>query len=162
MAQSSSGRRSTSVSRRVAAPPAQVYEAFMDAGALAAWLAPDTMRGQVHVFEPRQGGRFRMSLTYQQPQDAGLGKTSDNTDTFEGTFVELVPDQKIVWSIVFDSDQPEFAGQMRMTWTLAAIDGGTDVTVLCEDIPPGISLADNELGSAQSLAKLAAHVGHGG
>jgi len=162
MTQPSGSSRSTRVSQLVKAPRHVVYRAFMEPDALAAWLAPDTMRGQVHTFEPHVGGKFRMSLTYQDQQDSGLGKTSDNTDTFEGTFVKLVPNQKLVWAIVFESEQPDFAGEMKMTWTLADADGGTEVTVLCEDIPTGIRLEDNELGSRQSLRKLAAFVERGG
>lgn len=154
------GRR-TEVSQFVNAPRRTVFRAFMEPEWLVVWLAPDTMRGQVHTFEPRQGGRFRMSLTYQQAEDAGLGKSSDNTDTFEGLFAEIIPNETIVWRIVFESDQPEFAGEMRMTWTLADVPGGTEVTCLCEDIPAGIRLEDNEVGTRQSLRKLAALVESG-
>jgi uncharacterized protein YndB with AHSA1/START domain len=138
-----------------------VYAAFIDADAVASWLAPDTMRAEVHVFEPRAGGRIRMTLTYTEAQNAGLGKSSENSDTSEGCFVELIPNEKIVQVFTFDSEQPEFAGEMRMTWSFADADGGTNVTVLCENIPAGIRLEDNELGSRQSLRKLAAYVEHG-
>jgi uncharacterized protein YndB with AHSA1/START domain len=158
MTQPSSTGRSTEVPQMIHAPREAVYWAFMDAKAVETWLAPDTMRGKVEIFEPREGGKFRMSLTYTDPQDAKLGKTSDDTDTSEGTFVELIPNQKMVWAVEFDSDQPEFAGEMRMTWTLADSNGGTEVTLLCEDIPAGIRLEDNELGSKQSLQKLAKFV----
>lgn len=116
------------------------------------------MKGHIDRFETREGGTFRMSLTYLNQGDSGLGKTSDNTDTFEGKFVELVPNEKIVWVTEFDSDNPDFAGAMRIIWTLKDIEAGTDVTVLMEDIPNGIRLEDNELGSRQSLQKLAAYV----
>ncbi|HEX8230356.1 MAG TPA: SRPBCC domain-containing protein, partial [Chloroflexia bacterium] len=55
-------------------------------------------------------------------------------------------------------DQPDFAGEMTITWHLADAAGGTEVTVLCEDIPTGIRLEDNELGSRSSLQKLAAFI----
>lgn len=124
------------------------------------WLAPDTMQGKLHIFEPHEGGRIRMSLTYRDPSDApgGRGKSTDDTDTSEGAFVELKPNERIVQVFEFESDDPDFAGQMKMTWTLADADGGTQVTVLCEDIPKGVRLEDNELGSQQSLQKLAAFV----
>jgi hypothetical protein len=47
---------------------------------------------------------------------------------------------------------------MTITWHLADAAGGTEVTVLCEDIPTGIRLEDNELGSRSSLQKLAAFI----
>lgn len=150
--------RSTSISQWVRAPRKTVYQAFLDAKAVEQWLAPDTMRATVHRWEPRAGGKIRMSLTYTEQQDFGSGKSSDDTDTSEGTFIELVPDEKIVQVFEFESDDPAFAGEMRMTWTLEDAEGGTEVTVLCEDIPAGIRLEDNEEGSRQSLKKLAAFV----
>lgn len=150
--------RTTRASQLIRAAREEVYSAFVSPDAVAAWLAPDTMTGRVETFEPHAGGKFRMSLTYMNQQDAGLGKTSGDTDTFEGTFVELIPNEKIVWVTAFESDDPNFAGEMRITWTLADADGGTEVTVFFEDIPQGVRLEDNELGSQQSLRKLAAYV----
>src|SRR5690606_22222204 len=123
---------STRVSRVIKAPRKAVYGAFLD---------PDAMTGHIHTFEPREGGRFRMSLTYQNPEDSPGGrggKTSEDMDTFEGKFVELIPDEKIVWVTEFESQEPGFAGEMRITWSLADANGGTQVTVLCENIPQGI------------------------
>jgi uncharacterized protein YndB with AHSA1/START domain len=159
--------RSTQVSQVIKAPREEVYQAFLEPDAVAAWLPPDGMSGRVHVLEPREGGKFRMSLTYLDrlgspgPPDAPPGKTSDDTDTFEGRFIELLHNQKIVWAVEFESDQPHFAGEMRITWRLDDAYGGTKVTTRCEDIPEGIRLEDNETGSRSSLQKLAAFVEQG-
>jgi len=153
--------RSTRVSQIIKAPREVVYRAFLEPDALASWLPPDGMSGHIYTFEPHEGGQFRMSLTYLNPKDSPRGKTSEDTDTVEGKFVELLPNKKIVWVTEFESDQPDFAGEMRITWSLADAHGGTEVTVLCEDIPKGIRLEDNELGSRQSLQKLAAFVEQG-
>ncbi len=152
--------RSTEVSQLVKAPRERVYEAFLDPKAVETWLSPDRMTAHLDMFEPREGGKIRMSLTYIDPSEApgGKGKSSDDTDTSEGRFVELHPNEKIVQVFEFESDDPDFAGEMKMTWTLEATDDGTNVTVLCEDIPKGIRLEDNELGSSQSLQKLADYV----
>lgn len=149
----------TSVSRVIKAPRTAVYEAFMDADAVATWLAPGTMKGRVHTFEPREGGEIRMSLTYQdvtESPDGKGGKSSSDTDTFTGKFSELVPDEKVVWITEFESEDPDFAGEMTLTWSFVDADGGTEVTVLCENIPRGIRPEDNEEGSRSSLDKLAA------
>jgi uncharacterized protein YndB with AHSA1/START domain len=149
---------STQVSRVIKAPRKTVYEAFLDPDALASWLAPGTMKGHVHLFEPHEGGTFRMSLTYQDLTESPGGKSSEDTDTFQGTFAELVPNEKIVWITEFESQDPDFAGEMRLIWHFADVDGGTEVTVLCENIPRGIRPEDNEEGSRSSLQKLAALV----
>jgi uncharacterized protein YndB with AHSA1/START domain len=148
-------RASTKVSRIIQAPRAAIYAACLDPDALAAWRAPDGMTARVHAFDAREGGSYRMSLTYTDPRHSPAGKTSDDTDTFEGSFLELVPNEKIVELIRFDSPEPAFAGEMTMTTSLADAEGGTEVTVLCEDIPSGISPEDNELGSRLALRNLA-------
>jgi uncharacterized protein YndB with AHSA1/START domain len=153
---------STKVSRIIKAPRHAVYKACLDPGALAKWRVPENMTAHVHAFDAREGGTYRMSLTYQDPQQSPGGKTSKDTDTFQGRFVELVPDEKIVEAIEFESQAPGFAGEMTMTTRLADADGGgTEVTILCEDLPAGIRPQDNETGTRQSLHKLAALLENG-
>lgn len=149
---------STEVSRVIDAPRDAVYRAFLDPDALAAWLPPGAMTGMVHEFEAREGGTFRITLLY--PDGAGgRGKTTDATDTVQGRFVELVPGERIVWATVFESDDPSFAGEMTLDWTLEPAGNGTRVTVVCENIPPGIRPEDNEAGCRATLEKLAGYLG---
>lgn len=148
-------RSSTKVSRIIRAPRRALYEAFLDPDALASWRAPETMTARVHEFDAREGGAYRMSLTYTDPERSPGGKTSDHTDTFQGRFVELAPHEKIVELVEFESPDPAFAGEMKMTTTFAETATGTEVTVLCEDLPPGIRPEDNELGCRESLQNLA-------
>jgi uncharacterized protein YndB with AHSA1/START domain len=158
MTEASTNSSSTRVSRIIKAPRSKVYQAFLDPQAVAAWLAPDNMRLHVHTFDPREGGQFRMSLTYQNPDEAQRGKTSGDTDTYHGRFVKLVPDEKIVEAIEFESNEPGFAGEMRMTVTFTQVAGGTEVALLYENTPAGIRPEDNAAGSRQSLQNLAALV----
>ena len=92
-----------------------------------------------------QGGRFRISLTYDDP-DVG-GKTAGHTDTYHGHFAELVPNEQLVEVIEFETEDPDLRGEMTMTTTLTDTDGGTDVLVGYEGLPPGVSSEDNELGT---------------
>jgi len=142
------------VSRIIKAPREAVYRACIDPVAVAAWRVPDNMTALVHVFEARVGGGYRISLTYRGGGD--FGKSSDDTDTFEGQFVELVANETIVEVISFESDNPRFAGEMRITTSLRDAAGGTEITLAFENIPPGVRPADNDEGTRQSLNKLAA------
>ncbi len=138
------------------APRAAVYRALLDARAVATWMVPDGMTSRVHAFDAREGGAFRISLTYDAP--SGTGKTSAQTDTFHGRFVKLVPDEQVVEVVEFETADPALRGEMTITYTLAEAQGGTDIRAVHDGLPPGLSPADNETGWQMSLAKLAALV----
>jgi uncharacterized protein YndB with AHSA1/START domain len=114
------------------------------------------MTSQVHEFDAREGGSFRVSLTCDAP--TGTGKTTAPTDTYHGRFVKLVPNEQVVEVFEFETTDPALRGEMTMTTTLAEADGGTDVLVLHEGIPQGVPAADNETGTRMSLANRAALV----
>jgi len=146
------------VSRIIKAPRAKIYAACLDPVALATWRAPDRMTGTVHSFDPRIGGTYRMSLTYRDPKRGPGGKTTPDTDSFTGRFVDLVPNEKIVEVVEFETSDPGYGGAMTITTCLQSVDGGTNVTMAFEGLPPGIRPEDNETGTRQALAKLAALV----
>jgi uncharacterized protein YndB with AHSA1/START domain len=132
-----------------------VYRLLTDPGALVKWKVPDGMTARVHAFEAREGGAIRVSLTYDAA--TATGKTAAHTDTYHGRFVRLVPDELVVEADEFETDDPALGGEMLSTITLAdAPDGGTDVVGMHENLPPGLSTADNETGWRMALAKLAA------
>ena len=148
----------THVNQHVNAPRDRVYRALLDARAVATWMVPDGMTSQVHAFDAREGGGFRISLTYDAP--TGTGKTSAQTDTFHGRFVELVPGEQVVEVIEFETADPAMRGEMTVSFTLVDADGGraTDIVAVHDRLPPGLSAADNEVGWRISLGKLAALV----
>ena len=144
----------TRVTKIIKAPREAVYLAFLDPDALAAWLPPAGMSGHVHAFEPRVGGHIRMSLRYRDPESSA-GKTSADTDTFRGRFAELIPHEKVTWIVEFESANPAFAGEMTMITTLADTPDGTEIAMVCENIPKGIRIEDNVMGCRSSLQNLA-------
>ncbi len=147
---------STCLSCHVNAPRASVYRALLDARAVETWMVPDGMSSEVHTFDAREGGSFRVSLTYESPDQ--LGKTSAHTDTYHGRFLRLVPDERVVEVLEFEAADPSMQGEMTITFQLADADGGTDIQAVHDQLPPGVSEADNELGWRMSLGKLAALV----
>jgi len=143
----------TRVQRHVNAPRAKVYRALLDADAVAIWMVPGGMTSQVHQFDAREGGMFRISLTYDAP--TGTGKSTAHTDTYHGRFMKLVPDEQVVQVVEFETTDPALQGEMTIAITLSDAEGGTDVLALHDGLPPGLSPADNELGWQMSLVKLA-------
>lgn len=130
-----------------------MYDALLDPAAVARWKVPDGMRSEILEWEARAGGRFRVSLTYE---GAGVGKTHDRTDTYAGRFVELVPCERVVEAIEFETGREDLRGEMTITTTLDPLPGGTQVRIEHAGLPRGVPEADNRLGTEMSLAKLAA------
>jgi uncharacterized protein YndB with AHSA1/START domain len=144
-------------SRVIVAPPERVWAALVDPGALLAWLPPSRMTGRFERFDARPGGSCRMVLTYTDASGAP-GKATAESDIVEARFVSIVPGERVVQAVDFVSDDPAYAGTMTMTWEVTAVDAGTRVDIVAEDVPDGISAEDHAAGLASSLANLAAYV----
>ncbi|HEU5384206.1 MAG TPA: SRPBCC domain-containing protein [Ktedonobacteraceae bacterium] len=152
------GTASTRNTKWIKATPEALYSAFTNPAALAAWLVPGDMTGEVHQFDCRVGGGYQMSLYYPASDTASRGKTRGREDRYTARFVELTPARKIVEAITFDTSDPAFQGEMIMEVTLEAEDDGTTVSLLFKNIPSGIRPQDNEAGTQSSLEKLARYV----
>jgi uncharacterized protein YndB with AHSA1/START domain len=130
--------------RVLTAKPERVYRAFLDADAMAKWLPPYGFTGKVHHLEPKVGGSYKMSFT---------NFTTGNSHSFGGTYRELVPSGKIVYTDRFDD--PNLPGDMLTTVTLTAVSAGTELGIVQEGIPEAIPVEMCYLGWQQSLAQLA-------
>ena len=129
--------------RVLAAPPERVYRAFLDADAQAKWLPPNGFTCKVHAFEPRVGGKYRMTFT---------NFTTGNGHSFGGVFKELVPNERVSYSDAFeDSNLP---GEMTTTITLKAVSVGTELQIVQEGIPDAIPEEACYLGWQESLVLL--------
>jgi uncharacterized protein YndB with AHSA1/START domain len=148
--------RIDTASRLVPAQPDAVYQALVDPNALMAWLPPTGMTGEVLEFDPRPGGRYRFELHYVDAlPPSGEGKSSVDSDIVEGRFVALEPGRRMVQTGIFESEDPAFAGEMTIAWTLDPATDGTLVTVAATNVPAGISKADHDAGLRSSLDNLA-------
>ncbi|MES2056469.1 MAG: SRPBCC family protein [Pseudomonadota bacterium] len=149
-------KRIDAASRIIRASPQALYRAFLDSDAWLIWLPPQGMTGSIELFQPFEGGRYRMTLTYDDPGAATSGKASPDSDVVRGRFVRLVPDQRVVQLVEFEAEDPAFAGEMTMTWSLTAVPEGTEVRIICENVPAGIKPEDHAVGLKSSLDNLAA------
>lgn len=80
---------------------------------------------------------------------------ADAFPSLEGRFVELVPEEKIVEAVTFESKDSALGGTMTITTRLTPVRDGTKVTFLAENAPPGISEADHKAGLESTLKNLA-------
>lgn len=146
---------STRVARYVDAPPAAVYRALVDPAAVARWRVPVGMTAVVHHLDAREGGTSRVSLTYEGD---GAGKSGGRTDTYRGVFRALEPDRRVVEELEFETDDPALQGRMTMTTLIEPAGAGSRVVVVHDGVPDAVAPADNEVGTASALERLAALV----
>ena len=149
----------TRASRLIPAAPDAVWNALMDPEILVRWLPPGDMTGRMHAFDGRVGGGFEMSLYYPEGETGHVGKTTEREDRTRVRFAAVTPGRRVVWAVLFDTDAPALKGEMTITVSLEPAEGGTRVTFLSENLPPGLRPADNKEGSKESLKKLAAWFG---
>jgi uncharacterized protein YndB with AHSA1/START domain len=154
MAQTNQTTGTTTNSKVIQATPEKIYHAFTSPEALADWMAPGDMTGEVHRWDLKVGGGYEMSLHYPESDTTSKGKTSGKEDRYSAKFMELVPGRKIVQTINFNSDDQDLSGEMIMEVTLEPERSGTKVTIVFRNIPPGIRPEDNEAGTESSLEKL--------
>lgn len=130
--------------RVIATRPDKVYRAFLEADAIASWLPPWGFLCTVHELDAREGGRHSMSFR---------NFTTGESHSFGGTYLELVENERLVYTDRFDD--PNLPGELKVTVTLTAVSTGTDLQVVQEGIPDLIPPEACYLGWQDSLQKLA-------
>lgn len=129
--------------RVLRAKPERVYRAFLDPDAKAKWLPPNGFTGKVHHFDARVGGTYKMSFT---------NFTTGKSHSFGGTYVELVPHERIRYTDRFDD--PNLPGEMQVTITLKKVSVGTDLSIVQEGVPEVIPAEACYVGWQESLVLL--------
>lgn len=130
--------------RVIRATPERVYRAFLDPKAMNKWVPPHGFVGEVHSMDARVGGGYRMSFT---------NFNTGQSHSFGGTYVELTPNARLVYTDRFDD--PNLPGEMKVTVTLRPVACGTDLTIVQEHIPAAIPVEFCYAGWQESLSLLA-------
>jgi len=130
--------------RVLRAAPERVYRAFLDADAMAKWLPPNGFTGKVHELDARVGGSHRMSFT---------NFSTGHGHSFGGTFLELLPHERIRYTDKFDD--PNLPGELQVTVTIRKLSCGAELNIVQEGLPDVIPLEACYLGWQESLAQLA-------
>jgi uncharacterized protein YndB with AHSA1/START domain len=124
--------------------PERVYRAFLDADAKAKWLPPNGFTGKVHHLDAQVGGSYKMSFT---------NFTTGKSHSFGGTYLELLPHERIRYTDKFDD--PNLAGEMQTTISLKQVSCGTELNIVQEGVPAVIPAEACYLGWQESLTLLA-------
>jgi uncharacterized protein YndB with AHSA1/START domain len=124
--------------------PEKVYRAFLEADARAKWLPPNGFACTVHHLESKVGGTFKMSFR---------SFTTGSGHSFGGEFVELIPNERLRYTDIFDD--PNLPGEIQVTVTLKTVSLGTEINIVQEGLPDVIPLEACYLGWQQSLRNLA-------
>jgi uncharacterized protein YndB with AHSA1/START domain len=133
--------------RVLATSPEKVYRAFLEADALAKWLPPNGFACTVHHLEAKVGGIFKMSFR---------NFTTSQSHAFGGTYLELVPHERLRYTDKFDD--PNLPGEIQVTVTLKKVSVGTEVEIVQAGIPDAIPPEACYLGWQESLRNLASLV----
>jgi uncharacterized protein YndB with AHSA1/START domain len=129
--------------RVIRAKPEKVFRAFTNAEALARWLPPNGFTCKVDKLDARVGGTFRMAFT---------NFSTGNGHSFGGTYLELVPGERIRYTDKFDD--AKLPGEMVTTVTFKATMVGTEMNVVQEGIPDAIPVEFCYLGWQESIDHL--------
>jgi uncharacterized protein YndB with AHSA1/START domain len=93
--------------RVLRASPESIYREFLATDAMAKWLPPNGFTCKVHHLDAKVGGTYKMSFA-----NFTIGKSH----SFGGTYVELIPNERICYTDKFD--RPNLAGEMQTTISL--------------------------------------------
>lgn len=129
--------------RIIRAPAERVYRAFLDPDAMAKWMPPNGFTGKVHQIDAKIGGSYKMSFT---------NFSSGQTHAFGGTYLELVPNERIRNTDLFDD--PNLPGEMVTTVSIREVSCGIELDIVQEGIPEAIPLEGCYLGWQESLTLL--------
>ena len=124
--------------------PEKIYRAFLDADAMAKWLPPNGFTCKVHHLDAKVGGTYQMTFT---------NFTTGKSHSFGGTYLELVPHERIRYTDRFDD--PNLSGEIQATVTLKTVSVGTELNIVQEGVPDVIPAEACYLGWQESLLLLA-------
>jgi uncharacterized protein YndB with AHSA1/START domain len=150
--------RTAAVSRVMQVPAKCIFQAHARREHLMRWFGPVGYPVTLCEIDFRVGGRWRMAMT---------GPDGVQGPPFGGTYLEIVPDSRIVYDNAFEDGTGgdmnlQNAGRMVMTTTLAEHGGATTVTVTTLFASPamkdeylGIGMAEGILSGFDQLEVVA-------
>lgn len=130
--------------RVLRAPTSRVFKAFSTPDAIAKVFPPFGFTCQVHSFDFKVGGGFRMSFS-----NFGTG----SSHSFGGRYLEIVPNERLVYTDSFDD--PNLPGEMSVTIEFKTVMCGTELIITQAGVPDQIPAEMCYLGWQETLIQLA-------
>jgi len=128
------------------APRALVWEAWTDPDHLKRWMGPRDYPASVYETDFRVGGKWR----------ACLQSTVGGADLWQGgVYREIVPNERIVYTFIWDEPHPAHSHNMLVTVTLADKGGKTELTFRQQFLPSKAERDGHAYGWGSSFDRLA-------
>ena len=137
---------SVTIVRRIKAAPARVWAAITEPKLMLQWWGPDagpTLKAEADV---RPGGRF--SIVFR------LLNGDEHNPT--GVYRDVVPDQKLVFTWEWPGSAER---ESLVTFLLKPFDGGTELTLIHEQLPDEAARESHHHGWSGWLDKLVTFLG---
>jgi uncharacterized protein YndB with AHSA1/START domain len=109
--------REVVITRVIDAPARLLFEAFSTREHLLQWFGPKGWPLTLCEVDFRVGGRYRFAMT---------GPSGEQNTPFGGSYLEIVPNKKIVYDDAWETPEAE---QMVVTVTFDEQDGKTTLTI---------------------------------
>ena len=138
--------------REFRAPRALVFRAWTDAAMLPRWFCPEGCDLPFQRFDPREGGSYRVCLR---------GKESGTEWWMQGEFLEIVPEERIVFTHVWDDVARRPDQDSVVTVSFADTEGGTRMHFHQQRFVSTFERDDHRGGWNSCLNRLQALVEHG-
>jgi uncharacterized protein YndB with AHSA1/START domain len=131
------------VTRRIAAPPERVFDAWLDPERLRVWMAPGHMPGSTArvAVDPRVGGAFRIDMV------GGDGRVFEHV----GTYLELDRPRRLCFTWISEGTEQR-ASVVRVE--LTPVDGGTELRLTHTGLPSEESARGHEEGWGELVDQL--------
>jgi uncharacterized protein YndB with AHSA1/START domain len=146
MATQTATKPSLTIKRRLNAPPARVFAAWIDPEKVKRWMGPGEVKVLAAECEPRAGGRFRWLMRAPSGEDHDVS----------GVYREFVPDRKLVFTWAWKST-PE--RESLVTVDLKPDGDGTILTLTHEQFFDDEARDRHRHGWEGAMDKLASFVG---
>lgn len=128
------------LNRIIRSTPEKLYRSFLDPDAICKWSPPYGFTCKVDHIDAKVGGTYKMSFT---------NFTTQKSHSFGGKYIELIENEYIFHTDVFDN--PAMPGTMQTKITLKRVSVGTELNIIQEGIPEVIPVEFCYLGWQESL-----------